>query len=119
MHKLNVLILGPPSFVSTLNELKTDLKFNVLLDNLKDKAEVILFHLEAYKSSSQKNLIDNSKIIKICAGKKKDLFENLNCLIVNDNLGVWEADDEDDLIEEITASTGWCIKSIDYDIQLK
>jgi len=34
-------------------------------------------------------------------------------------LGVWEADDEDDLIEEITASTGWCIKSIDYDIQLK
>ena len=40
-------------------------------------------------------------------------------LIVNDNLGVWEADDEDDLIEEITASTGWCIKSIDYEIQLK
>ena len=40
-------------------------------------------------------------------------------LIINDNLGVWEADDEDDLIEEITSSTGWCIKSIDYDIQLK
>jgi len=34
-------------------------------------------------------------------------------------LGVWDAEDEDDLIEEITASTGWCIKSIDYDIQLK
>ena len=33
--------------------------------------------------------------------------------------GVWEADDEDDLIEEITAAAGWCIKSIDYDIQLK
>ena len=27
---------------------------------------------------------------------------------------VWEADDEDDLVEEITASSGWCIKSIDY-----
>ena len=37
----------------------------------------------------------------------------------DDALGVWEADDEDDLIEEITASTGWCIKNIDYDIQLK
>ena len=37
----------------------------------------------------------------------------------DDSLGVWEADDEDDLIEEITASTGWCIKNIDYDIQLK
>ena len=35
------------------------------------------------------------------------------------HLGVWEADDEDDLIEEITAAAGWCIKSIDYDMQLK
>jgi len=34
-------------------------------------------------------------------------------------LGVWDADDEDDLIEEITAASGWCIKSIDYEVQLK
>ena len=34
-------------------------------------------------------------------------------------LGVWEADDEDDLVEEITAASGWCIKSIDYEVQLK
>ena len=34
-------------------------------------------------------------------------------------LGVWEADDEDDLIEEATTASGWCIKSIDYEIQLK
>ena len=27
---------------------------------------------------------------------------------------VWDADDEDDLLEEITCATGWCIKSIDY-----
>ena len=39
--------------------------------------------------------------------------------IIHDNLGAWEADDEDDLIEEITTAAGWCIKSIDYDIQLK
>ena len=32
---------------------------------------------------------------------------------------VWEADDEDDLVEEITAATGWCIKSIDYRHVLK
>ena len=37
----------------------------------------------------------------------------------DDALGVWEADDEDDLIEEITTASGWCIKSIDYEIQLK
>ena len=34
-------------------------------------------------------------------------------------LGVWDANDEDDLIEEVTTACGWCIKSIDYDIQLK
>ena len=39
--------------------------------------------------------------------------------IVQNNIGCWEASDVDDLIEEITASTGWCIKSIDYEVQLK
>ena len=34
-------------------------------------------------------------------------------------LGVWDAEDEDDLIVEVTTACGWCIKSIDYDIQLK
>ena len=39
--------------------------------------------------------------------------------VTDRHLGVCEADDEDDLIEEITTAAGWCIKSIDYDIQLK
>ena len=26
----------------------------------------------------------------------------------------WEAVDADDLVEEITAATGWCVNSIDY-----
>tara|TARA_R100000455_G_C6165091_1_gene48804 strand:- start:262 stop:459 length:198 start_codon:yes stop_codon:yes gene_type:complete len=39
--------------------------------------------------------------------------------IVKNNIGVWEADDEDDLVDEITSGTGWCIKSIDYVLQLK
>jgi len=35
--------------------------------------------------------------------------------IIDETLeGVWEASDEDDLIEEITCATGWCVKSIDY-----
>ena len=34
-------------------------------------------------------------------------------------LGVWEANDEDDLLDEITAATGWCIENIDYEVQLK
>ena len=27
---------------------------------------------------------------------------------------IWDACDEDDLVEEITCATGWCIQSIDY-----
>ena len=32
---------------------------------------------------------------------------------------IWEADDEEDLVEEITCAPGWCIKSIDYRHVLK
>ena len=34
-------------------------------------------------------------------------------------LGVYEADNEDDLLDEITASTGYDIENIYYEIQLK
>ena len=27
---------------------------------------------------------------------------------------IWEVHDEEDLLDEISACTGWCIKSIDY-----
>ena len=52
----------------------------------------------------------------------KDDRLNLNELQIeleDSTVGVWEADDEEDLIEEITTAAGWCIKSIDYEIQLK
>ena len=52
----------------------------------------------------------------------KDEFlekEQLQYELESNTVGAWEADDEDDLIEEITTAAGWCIKSIDYDIQLK
>ena len=38
--------------------------------------------------------------------------------IIQDSIGCWEAEDEDDLIEEITTASGWCIKNINYEIQL-
>lgn len=35
--------------------------------------------------------------------------------ITSETIGqIWTADDEEDLIEEITCATGWCVKSIDY-----
>ena len=27
---------------------------------------------------------------------------------------IWDVEDEDDLLEEITCATGWCISHIDY-----
>lgn len=36
--------------------------------------------------------------------------------IIGDTIGqIWEADDEDDLTEEVTCAYGWCVKSIDYE----
>ena len=34
-------------------------------------------------------------------------------------LGVWEADNENDMIDEITAATGYLINNIYFDIQLE
>ena len=35
--------------------------------------------------------------------------------IYEDYIGtIWEADDGDDLVEEITSAAGWCVLSIDY-----
>ena len=46
-------------------------------------------------------------------------LDELQIELEDQTVGVWEADDEDDLIEEVTTASGWCIKSIDYEIQLK
>ena len=40
--------------------------------------------------------------------------------VYDDYIGTfWEADDGDDLVEEITNASGWCVKSIDYRHVLK
>ena len=37
------------------------------------------------------------------------------CDVYEEYIGTtWEASDGDDLVEEITSTSGWCIKSIDY-----
>jgi hypothetical protein len=43
--------------------------------------------------------------------KQDDYFQT----IIDETIGtIWEAVDGDDLIEEITCATGWCVKTIDY-----
>ena len=46
-------------------------------------------------------------------------FDELQVELEDQTVGIWEAEDEDDLLEEICACSGWAIKNIDYDIQLK
>ena len=38
--------------------------------------------------------------------------------ITNDNLGIWEVDNEDELVDKISDNAGWYIKSIDYTVNL-
>ena len=76
MHKLNVLILGPASFISTLDELKPFLKFNALSENINENYNIILFHIDALKDEKQKELIENNNNIKICAGEKSGTLKN-------------------------------------------
>ena len=72
MHNLNVQILGPSSFISTLNELKMFLKFNCLSDDLNIKSNIILFHIDALLDKKLKQYIQSNKSIKICVGSRKD-----------------------------------------------
>ena len=41
--------------------------------------------------------------------------ENDRLDLIEETIGsIWEVDDEDDLIDEISTASGWCINSIDY-----
>ena len=81
MHKLNVLIFGPSSFTSTLDELKPFLKFNPLFDNINNKHEVILIHNEELKDKNKKNFIQKSSAIKIYASNKKYLLSSYDAYL--------------------------------------
>lgn len=81
MHQLNVLILGPPLFVSTINELKPFLKFNLLSDTANTKHNVILFHHDAFMDKEKKIYIIKSTSIKICAYTKGDLSDNFDAYL--------------------------------------
>ena len=68
--------MGPNSFISTLNELKFFLKFNCLQEKLNINPNIILYHIDALKDKGNKKLIEKGNVIKICAGKKKDIPTN-------------------------------------------
>ena len=34
--------------------------------------------------------------------------------VIQDAIGIWEVDNEDELVDKISDTLGWCIKKIDY-----
>ena len=80
---MNVLILGPINFVSTINELKTYLKFNFYSQNdlneeISEKLNIVLFHRECLKEPEIRKIIDTHNCIKIIAlDKKQRVAESL------------------------------------------
>ena len=81
MHQLKVLILGPSSFVSTLNELKPFLKFNYVKEKNSSEFDVILFHDEALKHKEDKKIIINSNSLKICVSKNKNSLSSFDAFL--------------------------------------
>jgi hypothetical protein len=50
-----------------------------------------------------------------CDAAEEELTEQERVDLHEEYIGTfWEADDADDLIDEITSASGWCILSIDY-----
>ena len=74
MHKLNVLILGPNNFISTLIELKSFLKFNLYDDissanKQKIKLDILIIHKDELSLNKKLNILSNNNLIKILAAK--------------------------------------------------
>jgi len=54
-----------------------------------------------------------------CDSADEELTEQERIDLYEDYIGTfWEAEDGDDLVEEITSASSWCINSIDYRIIL-
>ena len=81
MHQLKVLILGPASYTSTLNELEPFLKFNSVEEKNSSDFDVILFHEEALKDKEDKKIINNSNSLKICSSNNKNSSNNYDAFL--------------------------------------
>ena len=81
MHQLKVLILGPSSFSSTLNELTSFLKFIPIYNNQSSNIDVILFHEDALNVKESNNIVSNSTSLKVCAFSKKKPFNNYDAFL--------------------------------------
>ena len=73
--------MGPASFTATLNELEPFLKFNSVKDKNSSDFDVILFHEEALKDTEDKQIINNSNSLKVCASNNKNSSNNYDAFL--------------------------------------
>ena len=76
-----MLILGPISFSSTLDELKPFLKFNPIIEEFNLNHDVILFHEDALKYKKNVEIINESNSLKIYATNKRDTSNNYDAVM--------------------------------------
>ena len=81
MHRLKVLILGPTTFFSTLNELKPFLKFNSVNKKNSPDFDIILFHEDTLNNKDDIKIVSKSDSIKICASIKKKSSNNFDAVL--------------------------------------
>ena len=86
MHKINILILGPDSFISTLNELKPFLKFNLITNykNFNNFAEKEFYGVICHEHDHDKlkKIINIKDCLKVLAcSKKSKIDENFDHII--------------------------------------
>ena len=81
---------------------------------------------EVENSEEQAGIIDNEAAVQEAMStkpepepQKMDFNDEIEIDLETETEEPSDYIPEDDLIEEITTAIGWCIKSIDYDIQLK
>ncbi len=82
MHKLNIFIFGPDSFISTFNELKPYFKFNIssnqkkLPHSFKSNLHGIIYHQDTSHDSQLKEILKKYKCLKILATNKDYKLSN-------------------------------------------
>ena len=82
MHKLNIFILGPDSFISTFNELESYFKFNIssnqkkLTPSPKSNLHGIIYHQDTSLDNELKDILKKYNCLKILATNNDTKLSN-------------------------------------------
>ena len=87
MHKLNILIFGPDSFIYSLNELKSYFNFNIISNQknlspqIKNACDGFICHEEKVKNNEVLEFLKINKYFKILASNKNIKSKNFDDIL--------------------------------------